>query len=1055
MATSETPEVRLSNDDLADWFADVDAEAANEKFMWPYVTAAAVLSSFDPDAIEPAGGVQHHPEEVSRLLELSKPLGPDHEGRVRWQLNDETRRAAIRRLGTREALQRARAANAHRGGDDSLQRALDELLEAKRPPLGGRSLDDLIGLQRAASWLSGVRGCAVPDARDLAQRIARERVLKPMRGLAGEHFVGREAELARLSDYVGVRPSDSLWQYVRRGVKYVTYLMDSRPPLFFWGPGGVGKSTLLARFILQHADPSLAHPLPFVYLDFDRATLDPRVPDTLVAEAIRQIEAEFPDLPELERSGAAARRERFTSYESVDVTKSTHYGRSSELVGRFLALLRSVAERNGQPVLLVLDTFEEARMQGESAVSIVWDLLRRLLEQVDRLRIVVAGRTALTPSHPHEPLQLPAFEEPSAMAFLRRRTERAPDGPLSDHDAREIIQLLTIRQEDGSKGTMPLSLALAARIVLQQGLAALQESITRQGVFARISAEEQQGLLNARILQHLHGDDPNLQKIADPGLLVRRITPDVIREVLAGPCKLDLPAKDSAQKLFGALAAEVTLVDAQREPGALWHLSAVRRVMLPALRRRLGDDLTREIHEAAIAFYAAHADEPAPVGDTARIEEMYHRLCAGQPQEELDRRWRPGLEGGLRSAYDEIEGPAKLWLATRLGREVDEELRRAADLQGWEQQAALRARTLMDSGMLVEALAALRERPERSPASSLPSLEADVLTLLGRDDEARRVIMAALDRGAIAGRDDLNAALLIRLSTLEERAGRLEPALQTATEAARAARTGGDAVTELGCGAAILRLRRKLGRVDDVESQRVQQCIKSCVARPDVRQSLRKRPAVLREVAAEMALELPDVLADALEIVGIDRAALGALVADLHAALLRATGGKGELFETVARLMRREANVTTAGLGRELAALVRRLRDRDLVGAIGRSYEASVEGTVTQVIADRGRSAETPAGIEPAERTRLVKEIARTFDAGTLEEFIYLTMDRKLGEIVPAHYPVSQMGAAAVDHFEKAGELPRLLNGIVQWPTSTPDLRTFAASLLRKTGGVS
>ena len=41
-------------------------------------------------------------------------------------------------------------------------------------------------------------------------------------------------------------------------------------------PGGMGKSALIARFALQHLEPTGEYPaLPFVFLDFDRTVLIP------------------------------------------------------------------------------------------------------------------------------------------------------------------------------------------------------------------------------------------------------------------------------------------------------------------------------------------------------------------------------------------------------------------------------------------------------------------------------------------------------------------------------------------------------------------------------------------------------------------------------------------------------------------------------------------------------------------------------------------------------------------------------------------------------------
>ena len=87
-----------------------------------------------------------------------------------------------------------------------------------------------------------------------------------MRRLMGGGFVNREAELERLRAYVGGQPPAA--------------------PLFVCGPGGVGKSTLLAKFLLnelERRDRAVA------YLDIDRPTIMPEQPMTLLAEAVPQL----------------------------------------------------------------------------------------------------------------------------------------------------------------------------------------------------------------------------------------------------------------------------------------------------------------------------------------------------------------------------------------------------------------------------------------------------------------------------------------------------------------------------------------------------------------------------------------------------------------------------------------------------------------------------------------------------------------------------------------------------------------------------------------------
>ena len=66
----------------------------------------------------------------------------------------------------------------------------------------------------------------------------------------------------------------------------------SRPsaPLFVYGPGGVGKSSLLARFVLdQSGDPAVQ----VAYIDIDRPTIRPDRPATLLIDIISQLRSQL------------------------------------------------------------------------------------------------------------------------------------------------------------------------------------------------------------------------------------------------------------------------------------------------------------------------------------------------------------------------------------------------------------------------------------------------------------------------------------------------------------------------------------------------------------------------------------------------------------------------------------------------------------------------------------------------------------------------------------------------------------------------------------------
>src|SRR5262249_49885721 len=145
-------------------------------------------------------------------------------------------------------------------------------------------------------------------------------------------------------------------------------------------------------------------------------------------------------------------------------------------------------------------------------------------------------------------------------------------------------------------GGNPLTLKLAATVLDQDGIDAIRDVLNDPAVALEVRARLIQGQLYKRILGHVHDDD--VKKLAYPGLVVRRTDRAVRGEGLAEPCGLSVPDLATANKLFGKLNDEVSLVRLDAD-GALYHRTDVRRVMLDLLRQEAPDQV-RAIHERAV-----------------------------------------------------------------------------------------------------------------------------------------------------------------------------------------------------------------------------------------------------------------------------------------------------------------------------------------------------------------------------------------------------------------------------------------------------------------------
>jgi hypothetical protein len=294
-----------------------------------------------------------------------------------------------------------------------------------------------------------------------------------------------------------------------------------------------------------------------------------------------------------------------------------------------------------------------------------------------------------------------------------------------------------------------MCLKLAARLLRDEGVEKLR---TGQSEFlSKLKAEKIQALLYGRILGHIH--DGDVRKLAYPGLIVRRLDADVIREVLAEPCGLDLKSRNE-YTILGELAKEAALVEIDPNDSSMRHRPDVRRAMIEDLLEHVEQTTVDAIDNAAIKFYEKRT------GAIARAEEIYHRLRQGHPQSILDERWSPDAAIHLQNALDELAAAQRLWLAEHLGVTLDESVRQAANQDAWEHQAVRAVERYLRAGSPQQALSILHERSERTPRSVLYYLEAETYRFLKQYNEALRVARAGVDPLDLQSREDLFQVVL-------------------------------------------------------------------------------------------------------------------------------------------------------------------------------------------------------------------------------------------------------------------------------------------------------
>jgi hypothetical protein len=760
--------------------------------------AAAVLHTFD-EGLQPAP-VPGPAETLDDVLGNSTAMQVGA-GEWRYELDADVRRAVLRQLGNRAAMISARAANRD-VRSDAVQEALDAWIGGTARPIAEQSERELAASFEVAGWLHGIME-GVPDQATLRAALDRIYLLAPFEGLVKKNFAGRKDELTVLKEYVGVLPGTA-WSWLRqRAAEVVSW--HEKPPLVIHGPGGIGKSTLVGKFVLEHAEIEDDKRFPFVYLDFDRADLLAAEPLTILLEAVRQIGIQWPSL----RSECDALRRRWTQQiVRAQQRPSNDVGGNAQQVPSVVAdwamflgdFERFMArpEIAGRPVLLVLDTFEEVQSRSQAVVERITHFLEDLQRAVPRLRTVFSGRAAL--------------DDPAAAQSLPR-AQSMPLSQLDPESAASILRLEGMPEPLASKtaswvGGHPLVLQLACELLqrLQQqhgnetGLALFEADAAR----AQLESGGAQRFLYTRILDHIRNADARVADIAHPGLVLRRLTPELILNVLAQPCGVQVADLADAEQLLNSLSSEVALVTSIG-PREVRHRSDLRKLMLKAMTADPETQpVIRRIHELAVGYYEKEHERTHAPSD--RAEELYHRLALDQPTETLDARWLDVVQPLLFTVLDELPASARAWLSARLRVELDPEARAAASTEVWERDAERRVQELLVFNQPERALEVMRERDARTPASPLFVLEARALEASGQPDAALDIVDAAIDQTFRAGADAVRFDVLLVGAEIDRRRGNLAECTRRLELAEVLAAQRGDALSQLRAAGARLAL---------------------------------------------------------------------------------------------------------------------------------------------------------------------------------------------------------------------------------------------------------
>jgi hypothetical protein len=561
--------------------------------------------------------------------------------------------------------------------------------------------------------------------------------------LTRQGVFGRDAELAALRQF-----AEEPLQSDEAG---------AFPVLPLTGIGGAGKSTVLGAFVQPYLDRiedgDISGPA-VVVLDFDRVLFRPGAELELSFELTRQLGYAAPtvgqDLAQL-RDQVLLEQRQSGSDRHVDNVRGESTIRLASGFERAAGELIRGHGLADRPVLLVLDTFEE--WQRESLVSAVrrtpgnapadrilsWIYRAHTVMGLRNLRVVVSGRADL-----HETEGGGTIRRPVVIGDLDNESAREL--------LRELLRALGVTGPDAARladraGGNPLTLHVAARFYL--GLSRderrdfLAGDARSDDAFTTQTRNE---FLYGRLLSHI--PDGQVRKLAYPGLLLRRVTPELVRRLLAGPCGLGELTGPEAVRLTERLAAEAWLVRADEY--GLYHRKEVRKPMLPLMASdpRYAA-VARQIHAAAARWYEGNGGGRDQLPrDRAQVEALYHQLMLATgdepvaPDDEPDREHWLLLTQALGDAVDELPAKVAAQVHVLRGDQVPDSDAKSLPGPVWELWIAQRGATLVDAG---EPAAAL-ELFDMRPANAQPKWLARACSDAGQWDRYWRIL-----RGLSAG----------------------------------------------------------------------------------------------------------------------------------------------------------------------------------------------------------------------------------------------------------------------------------------------------------------
>jgi len=525
---------------------------------------------------------------------------------------------------------------------------------------------------QAARWFDGINP-HIPSIADINRVMEKKKLRSQFRMLGGERFTGREDKLALMADW---------------------YKQPKAGPLVVSGVGGIGKTSLISRFVLNQPPGTV-----IIWLDFDRVDLKSDDPKSVLNIIIERLRVELPQMASLAASA---------SWEET----------AKDVANKLLS-----STRQDQPPLIVLDGFEIA--QSLKGYSNIWKLFDIMLAECTYLKVIVSGRS-----------------EVKKLQLVDRAGQSLPVKGLDNTAVDAWIKKMGVTDPADTSyiQTVAKGIPLVLKLIEQY----LQSGKKVQDLRKEASDVLIEGYLYRRILDRI--TDNELKPLAKKALVLRKISAEIIANLFPGL----IPAGSNSTDLFQRLGNELALVEDAAASGmtlttitpdgSLVMRQEVRRATLQLLAQEAAlhenpaerDWIIETDRKAAEYFKLQAADIPA------RAELVYHLLRSHQLTEARNY-WKPELAIYLGDAVEDLEAGSaeQQWLRNQLSNLVTDT---GDNIKIWESKVFTTIADLLNRGHYGEVKSLLLQRQERSADSPLAVYDAWALMDNGQPAIARDML---------------------------------------------------------------------------------------------------------------------------------------------------------------------------------------------------------------------------------------------------------------------------------------------------------------------------